>query len=304
MAHLRNLTTGHVVLIPARCGVGRSRVCDLVLGARDVSSQHAVVQWTGCLWELQDLSSRNGTYLDDRRLGAGERVPLRAGAVLRFARADVWALVDIDPPIPLAMNLSDGRIQPAENGLISLPGVDNPHVLVHGIELGRWYADRDGDRTEVRDRELVHVDGEAWRLHLSVSATATLDSDDGSVDLATVALHFAHTPDEEYIELTAIAGPRRLNLHARNHNYVLLLLARARLAHQASALPPEEQGWIHQERLLEMLRIDSSHLNITIHRARVHLAQCGLRGAANLVERRKGTRQMRIGVARVSVAPL
>jgi len=32
--------------------IGRSRACDLVVTARDVSGQHAVLQWTGQHWQM------------------------------------------------------------------------------------------------------------------------------------------------------------------------------------------------------------------------------------------------------------
>lgn len=124
------------------------------------------------------------------------------------------------------------------------------------------------------------------------------------VRLADVRLCFAHSSDEEYIELTADAGTGRMDLEARAHNYVLLLLARARLADQARGVAPPNQGWIQQDKLLDMLKIEPAHLNITIHRARLHLARSGLGDATRLVERRKGTRQLRLGVARIEIVRL
>jgi len=66
--------SGHSFTLPDRCLVGRSRACDLVVTARDVSGQHAVLQWTGLHWQLQDLGSRNGTHVDDVAVVVGEVV--------------------------------------------------------------------------------------------------------------------------------------------------------------------------------------------------------------------------------------
>ena len=115
---------------------------------------------------------------------------------------------------------------------------------------------------------------------------------------------FAHSADEETIELVAFAGERRIDLKARAHHYPLLLLARARVADEAQGVPLADQGWLLQERLLGMLRIDVMHLNISIHRSRMQFAQAGVVDAARLVERRQGTRQVRLGVGRIEMVLL
>jgi hypothetical protein len=100
-------------------------------------------------------------------------------------------------------------------------------------------------------------------------------------------------------------GVRRIDLEARAHHYVLLTLARRRLADQADpGLSPAEHGWLHQELLLDMLRTDASRLHIDIYRARRQLGQVGVLGAMRLIERRPGTRMLRIGVARLDVQTL
>ncbi len=307
MGRLENHETQQVTVLPARCLVGRSNLCDLVVPSREVSSQHAVVQWTGLLWELQDLGSRNGTYLDGRRLARGERVLLQVGSAVCWAQAPgPWVLRDAGPPQPMAIQLSTGRVQVGDADspwLISLPDADAPEVLVYREADGRWLADRDGVVGEVADRAVVDVAGEAWRMYVGPAEAATVEVA-AQLQLAALRLCFVHSQDEEYIELTAHCGSLRLDLQARAHHYVLLVLARLRLADQARGVVAADQGWIPQDKLLTMLRLDASHLNITIHRARLHLAQQGVADAANLVERRKGTRQLRLGVADLDIAKL
>ncbi|MFY0538239.1 FHA domain-containing protein [Nannocystis pusilla] len=70
MAVLRAHSSEERLILPDRCLVGRSKSCDLVLGARDVSGRHAEIQWDGDHWELHDLGSRNGTCVDGARLAA------------------------------------------------------------------------------------------------------------------------------------------------------------------------------------------------------------------------------------------
>lgn len=305
MGSIRSASTQKVIRPPARCLVGRSSACDLILTDLAISSQHAVLQWTGSVWELQDVGSRNGTFVGDRRLAPGERAALVPGARFRFARgAGEWSLDDASPPRPMAQNLTSGAVQIAERGMLMLPDAERPEVLLQMEANGRWIVARDSEVVDVDDRETLTVAGELWRVYLSLDNSGTQEPEERGLRLRDLRLRFAHSHDEEYIELTATARDRRIDLQARAHNYLLYVLARIRLADQAAGSPPAEQGWIAQEKLLDMMKIEAAHLNITIHRARLHLAQHGVSDAASVVERRKGTRQLRLGVAALEILPL
>src|SRR5438128_890329 len=67
--------------------VGRSRGCDLMLDDAGVSRKHLELRVTPEGVELGDLGSSNGTFLGDRRLAAGERVPLKAGETCRVGNS-------------------------------------------------------------------------------------------------------------------------------------------------------------------------------------------------------------------------
>jgi hypothetical protein len=118
--------------------------------------------------------------------------------------------------------------------------------------------------------------------------------------------------DEEYIALAAHEGDRVLDLGERAHHAVLLALARARLADQAPAqgespsspaevLPESAHGWMYQDELGRMLQLDETQINLLIFRCRRQLAAAGVVGAAGIVERRRATRQLRLGVARIEI---
>jgi hypothetical protein len=99
MGDLEDPRSGVIVPLPARCLVGRAPTCGLRLQEAHVSSEHAAIGWIGTAWELRDLGSRNGTYVDGQRLAAGSRCPLRAGARLGFGRPEpAWVLADDGPP--------------------------------------------------------------------------------------------------------------------------------------------------------------------------------------------------------------
>lgn len=124
-------------------------------------------------------------------------------------------------------------------------------------------------------------------------------ADPAELTISALSLCFSVSPDEEYIELRALHPGGTIDLKARAHHYVLLLLARIRIA--SRALPPEEQGWVHQEVLLRQMRTDTSRLYISIYRVRRQLAEAGVRDAGNIIERRPGTRRLRLGVANIEI---
>lgn len=61
----------------------------LLLKDLRVSRRHALLQWQQGTWFVRDLSSKNGTYLDESRLIAEQLVPVRAGSILRFGESSV-----------------------------------------------------------------------------------------------------------------------------------------------------------------------------------------------------------------------
>jgi hypothetical protein len=88
-----------------------------------------------------------------------------------------------------------------------------------------------------------------------------------------------------------------LALGTRSHNYLLLTLARRRLADKAEGFLDSVCGWIYQEDLLRALSTTHLQLNVDICRIRKHFAAVGLKETACIVERRPRTKQIRIGVA-------
>ena len=109
--------------------VGRGPGCDLVLQADGVSFHHAELQQRrdGGLWVV-DRQSRNGTYLNGRRLAAEER--LEEGDSLRFADQE-FRLGRVRPVVPLA------------GQTISLSSEDFlPRILGRGKELETLLRER------------------------------------------------------------------------------------------------------------------------------------------------------------------
>lgn len=290
--------------LPARCLIGRSRACDLVLPERQVSAQHAAIEWTGARWTVRDLGSSNGTYLSGRPIEPGEPVALRRGDELRFGRdTPAWRLVDDAAPVLMGLSLATGAFVLADSTYLVLPDADHPELAVYQDSLGAWCVEAQGVASPIDDRTVQRTRDGLWRIYLP-TLDGTLKQPGAALLLAALRLRLAYTRDEEHVELTVTTERRSFELKARAHHYLLLLLARQRLADRRAGLPAAEQGWIRAEELLRMLRIDDNHLKITIHRARAQLGQLGVTDAAGLIERRPATRQLRIGVETLELVPL
>jgi DNA-binding CsgD family transcriptional regulator len=61
--------------------VGRAPTCDLVISDLSVSRRHAELSLTDAALVVRDLESRNGTYVDERKIESSE---VRAGQLVRF----------------------------------------------------------------------------------------------------------------------------------------------------------------------------------------------------------------------------
>lgn len=64
-----------------RTRIGRWNGNDIVLDCRSVSGAHAVLNQVGSRLEIEDLGSRNGTYVGDTRIG---RMDLDDGGIVRI----------------------------------------------------------------------------------------------------------------------------------------------------------------------------------------------------------------------------
>lgn len=63
--------------------MGRSADCDIVLDNKDISRQHVRLQRVGTGWQIVDLNSTNGTYLDSAKLLSGVPEMFYPGKTLR-----------------------------------------------------------------------------------------------------------------------------------------------------------------------------------------------------------------------------
>jgi hypothetical protein len=300
--------SGRLVALSAHTVVGRSPACSLVLDDLCASAEHAAIVWSGERWEVRDLGSRNGTWLDGRRIAAGERAPLRTDARLAFGGGGEWLLADDRGAGPAARNEANGEIVHSTTGLLALPSADDPQATIYRAADGRWLIELGAELRTIPDRAQLDLAGTAWSLFLPSElgpVPTTAKAEDSPVALAEVSLWFAPSLDEEHVDVRARTDDgKEWLLPPRSSHYVLLTLARLRLADTRSGIVPEEQGWIYASSLADMLHYTLERLNLEIFRARSLFAKLGFADATHLIERRTVNRQLRIGLANLHVARL
>jgi hypothetical protein len=80
----RHLQPDEVIPLQNNTMLGADQASDIVLGDRFISRRHAHLRWDGVAWWVEDQSSRNGTFINDRRLSPGREESIPFGARLRL----------------------------------------------------------------------------------------------------------------------------------------------------------------------------------------------------------------------------
>jgi hypothetical protein len=299
---LKQTADGRRIALGSRCLVGRDGKCDIRPTDKRVSGLHASVEWVGNHWELRDRGSRNGTFVDGRRLVGGESAVLTTGSTFTLGGAEAFCLEDASPPVASARHARSGLLRTAAEGLLVLPDDDHPEVSIFEDPGGAWVAEEGDQMRRVADRDIVVADGEGWVLDLPNHAVATLEVSALPPTLETITLRFGVSRDEEFTEVTIAHEGGSTLLPTRSHHYLLVTLARAMIDDQAAS--SAERGWVDREVLCRMLATDPRRLNVDVFRVRRQIAELGIHGAAGIIARRPGTGQLRLGTHRVEVNKL
>ena len=297
--------------------IGRGSTCQLRLTSPLVSTTHAQIRWTGTRWEIHDLDSRNGTYVNKNRLDHGERMALLAGMSLGFGRCDeLFTMIDDSPPVAHATS-QHGKRREARNHMFVLPDAEYCTYTVFE-EHGVWYVEdaTTGEKQLARNGNVLSMGHDVWTLHLPAVIEPTWRRDAVVPCLRDMTLRFSVDRTGEHIGLTLLhpAGP--IELAPRVHMEMLLRLAEARLDDQQRCdVGPAEAGWIAVSDLLTRLgernddAVSRNMLCQRIYQARRQLVDAGVEGAMDIVQRRdtftgegsRRTGQIRIGASRLEI---
>jgi len=306
MAILRTADRASYFALASHGLVGRSPACTLRLDAPEVSGEHARIAYADGRWHVRDLGSRNGTFVNGARVHPGAPRPLSTGDRIGFGDPSAaFTLADASPPVAMARRLSTDAMMPAEDRMLALPSPDAPAACVFEGERGEWIVEIDGLARAARDGEVVTVAGEAFMLHLPVAVVSTVDAGARRLTLADCEIGLRVSQDEERVEVTLLGAGGARVIAPRAHHYTLLTLARARLRDaDAAGLVEAQRGWMSVEDLCRALAMDEGRLNVDIYRIRQDFAGLGVADAAAVIERRRGSRQLRVSTARITVATM
>lgn len=285
--------------------IGRSVRSGLCIADRRVSSQHAVIRWTGVSWEVKDLGSRNGTFVDGERLKRGEGSPIRKGATLAFGNQNErWELMDDSPPAAMMVPLNGGEPIYLEHDLLALPSAEDPQFTVYCGADGNWFVEGEGMSSPItlQSRQQIDLGGNIWRFSAPEQIWQTSLSDDPAWEIGAIRLRFTVSRDEEHVQVTLLAGDEYVDLDPRTRHYLLLTLARRRLEDSEQGLPEAECGWVNHEDLAHDPSMAGSQLNIDVFRIRGEFARMNVLGAAKIIERRPRAKQLRIGTGRIDIS--
>lgn len=299
MGTLKRAADGRLVLLTTEHVVGRLSSCGLCLSPPFVSLAHALIRWNGTSWELRDLGSTNGTYLDRARLQSGQTARLELGAILAFGDVpETWEMSCDAPPSPAAIPLDGSEPSRLMSGTIPLFDKDELVATIYA-EGERWYLEVGDTKEELCAGQQFSVGGRAWKFECPHVASLTSETAPELPRLDTLVLEFSYSSNEEFVEVSfAHAGERR-SLSGRSCLYLALVLARQRLDDQRAGR--NEHGWIDVDDLLRMIPEYSSYaaLNVEIHRLRRLFGESGVSEPTRIVERRRG--QIRIGTDRLAL---
>lgn len=300
MATLQNLATGLLVVLRARTLIGRYERADIRLTARGASSEHAAIHWDGAGWTLRDLTSRNGTKINETLL-CGREWRLRDGDLIIFGDPqERWRLLDGSPPKMLAIR-DDGLAFEPHGGVLLLPHDEAPEASIY-LQEETWEIDTGGCTRALSDGEEIALREHTYRLQLPCPdpvsmRTRTLRQ---TRSIALAHARFQVSQDEEHVALTLSLDDETFELPPRAFHYMLLVLARTLGSDQKAGCAPTEAGWIYTEELASKLRTSVEKLNVDVHRARRLVARMGVFGdPESIVQRRRTTGQLRFGISKL-----
>lgn len=302
MAELREESGDRCCILMAEHLIGRGPQCALRLAPKYVSTQHAVIRWSGNGWELIDRASRNGTRLNEETVEPGRPYRLVKGSVVSFGHPEQrWSLVDVSEPHAMVLALDSGSVYVENFGMIGIPSTDSPEVTLFKDADGIWrMEDSEGMVRGLRNGQPFEFGGQSYVF--SCPSTNDLTASVGTaVQRRAPTLKFVVSSDEDFVELSMEYENKSIALGSRAHNYLLLTLARQRLADSAEQIPPASCGWMDKDQLAFGLRMTPQQIDGEIFRIRRHFASHGVPESSSVVERRERTRLIRLGLDRVLV---
>lgn len=316
MARLRHSTSRTAHYLEHESLLGRARAATVCDELPSVSLHHATVRWADSgEWQIEDLNSRNGTFLDGERLAPGVARTLKTGACIALGTPDNrYELEEASAPTVMLLPLAGGEpLWPLAEPILALPNADAPTHTLYAHPSGLWLLEGPNDTRPLRHGDIVAVDESRWRFSCPRTVNRTLTVPAGKPAVAAGApsgfgsvgelqLLLKVSADEETVLVSLTGAGQTRELDYRACFYLLLTLARCRLGQGLpKSIRVDSQGWVEVGALCEMLRKNEQHLNIDIYRLRRIWAELGVLDPSNIVERRGPPRRLRLGSERARI---
>jgi hypothetical protein len=307
MGALRQNATGRRILLETDHVVGRAPTCALRLLPRYVSGQHARLCWRNKRWDVRDLGSSNGTFVNGARITAGEPRHVERGSHIAFGNVDeLWELVDDSPPAVMAVPIDGGDPVVMDGELLALPSREEPRVNIYRGPMNSWLLEQpDASVVPIANMQVFQAGGQAWRFcHPEDLSGTSFSSAATPMVISHLQVALSVSSNEEEVRLVVTCSGKSFDMGIRDRHYLLLTLARQRLKDAAAGLPVTACGWICQDDFSHDPSMMPAQLNLDVFRLRGQFAAIGVVDAAAIIERRPGTRQLRIGTDRIVIGVL
>lgn len=138
--------------------IGRDMRCNVRLAAPVVSSMHARVSRLGEGWQIQDLYSRNGLYVDGQTV---QQVEVEGQVQVQFGHGGPFVVLRVDTSAPLQQEVPGVLESTLQAMPLYTPGRRPPGPSVSSMPAPRTPADVQGERYEAARFSLPLPEG--WR---------------------------------------------------------------------------------------------------------------------------------------------
>lgn len=260
-----------------------------VLTSPEASRNHAIITWDGESWRIKDVST-NGTLLNQVYINNNIYCELQVGTEIQFGTQanDIWQITDLSAPITGLIPLSDDLDFIPLHDVIVLP-CEHADILIYLSEHAEWLCEENGQILCLQPGDKVGYGHQTWQFVDGRPSTVTAINPN-SPPPNDIKFKFTASQNEEHVSLSLVVDNKEFDLGERNHHYLLLLLARQRLADLEKGLQPTEQGWVDKDVLINMTGIIEQHINIQIYRFRKQVATVMPHSTTlhQIIERRPG----------------
>ncbi len=293
MAILLNKKTNKSVFLRSHHVFGRHPgSANTLLTNPEASRIHASILWNGSFWTIKDSSS-NGTYINAEMLLSGSKTQLNLGDRICFGALDniCWVLSNDNAPKSMLMPIKSDAQAIELEGVVGLPNENNPEITLYQEARGKWLCENSSGIILLEAGSKVSTENNSWYFinAETIDETVKVESNLNKMTKPST-INFTVSRDEEHVSLRIVFENKPIDLGERTHHYLVLLIARKRIADRKLGVEESEQGWIDKDQLSQQLGLDENHINIQIYRLRKQLMQINPSAVQllQIIERRRG----------------